>query len=79
MGSVIHFKRPKVAERPISPISRELDQFNEARCRMLEAFAALAASGTTSRADLTDEMVSTTGAMRGLRDFLCAGDITNAG
>jgi hypothetical protein len=36
---------------------------------MLEAFTALAESGA-SRADLTDEMLSTIGAMRGLRDLL---------
>lgn len=37
---------------------------------MLEAFAALAASGATP-ADLTDEIVSTTSAMRGLSECLC--------
>jgi hypothetical protein len=36
---------------------------------MLEAFSALAESGV-SRAELTDEMLSTIGAMRGLRDIL---------
>jgi hypothetical protein len=44
---------------------------------MLEAFTALAESGGMSRADLTDEMLSTVGAMRGLRDLL-AKDATNA-
>ena len=75
MGVVIEFPKPTVAE---PPISGELDRFNEARCRMLEAFAALAASGS-ARAALTDEMVSTTAAMRGLRDCLCKGDAANAG
>jgi len=39
---------------------------------MLEAFTALAESGI-SRAELTDEMLSTIGAMRGLRDVLTKG------
>ena len=78
MGSVIQlFAVRRVGARP-SRVSRELDEFNETRCRMLEAFTALAESGGMSRADLTDEMLSTVGAMRGLRDLL-AKDATNAG
>ena len=77
MGSVIQFERPKLSKQ--QPIDQRLDQFNETRCRMLEAFAALAEDGA-SRADLTSEMLSTTGAMRGLRDCLCKEeDAANAG
>ena len=77
MGSVIQlFAGRRIDVRP-PRVSRELDEFNETRCRMLEAFTALAESGM-SRADLTDEMLSTIGAMRGLRDVL-AKDATNAG
>lgn len=67
MGSVVHLFIERQAR--LSRISPDLDKFNEARCRMLEAFTALAESGA-SRADLTDEMLSTIGAMRGLRDLL---------
>ena len=78
MGSVIQlFAEGRIDVRP-PRVSRELDEFNETRCRMLEAFTALAESGGMSRADLTDEMLSTIGAMRGLRDLL-AKDATNAG
>ena len=76
MGSVIQLFAKRRVARP-SSVSRELDTFNETRCRMLEAFTALAESGF-SRADLTDEMLSTIGAMRGLRDVL-AKDGANAG
>jgi hypothetical protein len=77
LGSVIQlFAEGRIDVRP-PRVSRELDTFNETRCRMLEAFTALAESGM-SRADLTDEMLSTIGAMRGLRDVL-AKDATNAG
>ena len=70
MGSVIHlFAERRLDARP-SRIRPELDKFNETRCLMLEAFTALAESGGMSRADLTDEMLSTIGAMRGLRDVL---------
>jgi hypothetical protein len=67
LGSVVHLFIERQAR--LSRISPDLDKFNEARCRMLEAFTALAESGA-SRADLTDEMLSTIGAMRGLRDLL---------
>ncbi len=70
LGSVVHLCVERQAR--LSRISPELDKFNEARCRMLEAFTALAESGL-SRADLTDEMLSTIGAMRGLRDVLTKG------
>ena len=50
------FAERRVDARP-SSVSRELDTFNETRCRMLEAFTALAESGF-SRADLTDEMLA---------------------
>jgi hypothetical protein len=77
LGSVIQlFAEGRIDVRP-PRVSRELDTFNGTRCRMLEAFTALAESGM-SRADLTDEMLSTIGAMRGLRDVL-AKDATNAG
>jgi hypothetical protein len=67
LGSVVHLFIERQAR--LSRISPDLDKFNETRCRMLEAFTALAESGA-SRADLTDEMLSTIGAMRGLRDLL---------
>jgi hypothetical protein len=67
LGSVVHLFIERQAR--LSRISPDLDKFNEARCRTLEAFTALAESGA-SRADLTDEMLSTIGAMRGLRDLL---------
>jgi hypothetical protein len=76
LGSVIHlFAERRLDARP-SRIRPELDKFNETRCLMLEAFTALTESGM-SRADLTDEMLSTIGAMRGLRDLL-AKDAANA-
>ena len=77
MGSVIQLFAVRRVDARQSRVSRELDEFNETRCLMLEAFTALAESGF-SRADLTDEMLSTIGAMRGLRDLL-AKDAANAG
>ncbi len=76
MGSVIPFEKPKATE---PQTDRELDQFYEARCLMLQAFTALAERGG-SRADLADEVLSTTNAMHGLIECLCEKeDAANAG
>jgi len=72
LGSVIHLFAERRVDARQSRIRPELDKFNETRCLMLEAFTALAESGI-SRAELTDEMLSTIGAMRGLRDVLTKG------
>jgi hypothetical protein len=67
LDSVIHL----FAERQprLSRISPELDKFNESRCRMLEAFTALAASNPF-RPMLTDQMLDTVRVTRDRREIL---------